>query len=352
MGGRVIPSRKTFGGKYVNSPETELFKKAKTLYGLRNARDGIKATKTAIVMEGYTDVIIAHQCGVTNAIACLGTAFTQEHIKQLATVADKIIMVLDGDEAGQKRSDAIAEVFLKESTDASIVTIPGGLDPADWILKHGGEAFLRLASSGVSPIQFRINRICQGINIKQRSESASKALDSVIALAAQSEAGYFLAGTIASMFNLPDGVVMGKLAAKKRQLQEKAGPAIRKPSVEIDLNATELLALLVNHPDTAFPMLQERLDRNWLTIELAHVWSVYDSRDVQGLPLDWRSVLESLAVDSIPRKQLEAYLYHLEAAKVRGIPLEPQTPIETRVNDLVNAFSKRTAKEIPFSDLF
>ena len=101
IGGRVLPELGTTSpAKYVNSPETPLFTKSKLLYGLDLAREALRKTRTALVMEGYTDVIVAHQYGFQNAVAVLGTALGESHIRILKRHADRIVLVLDGDEAG------------------------------------------------------------------------------------------------------------------------------------------------------------------------------------------------------------------------------------------------------------
>lgn len=103
LGGRVLPeSGSKSPAKYVNSPETPLFSKSSLLYGLDVAKDAIRKSHTAMVMEGYTDTIVAHQHGFQDAVAVLGTALGLRHIQTLR-FADQILLVLDGDDAGQRR---------------------------------------------------------------------------------------------------------------------------------------------------------------------------------------------------------------------------------------------------------
>ena len=136
--------------KYLNSKETAIFKKSHELFGLDKAKDAIAATGVAVVMEGYTDVILSHESGFRNAVATLGTALTINHIRILAKHAKKrIVYLFDGDEAGQK-AIARALQFIDYSmtpeagrmqVDLCAVTLPDGLDPADYISSFGVEEF-------------------------------------------------------------------------------------------------------------------------------------------------------------------------------------------------------------------
>ena len=130
--------------KYVNSPETPLFSKSHLLYGLDLAREAIRKSRTALVMEGYTDCIVAHQYGFTNAVAVLGTALGEAHIRMLKRFADRIVLVLDGDEAGQRRANEVLELFVAQQVDLRILTLPDELDPCEFLQERGGEAFRQL----------------------------------------------------------------------------------------------------------------------------------------------------------------------------------------------------------------
>ncbi len=128
--------------KYLNSPETPIFSKSKTLYGINLARESMIKNRKVLLMEGYTDVIIAHQNGVDWSIAVLGTALTREHIRLLKRYCDKAILVFDSDTAGQKSSERNLDIFIEEDFDVDIVLLPKGYDPYDFIIKKGKQQFL------------------------------------------------------------------------------------------------------------------------------------------------------------------------------------------------------------------
>ena len=148
IGGRILPeSGLASPAKYINSPETPLFSKGKLLYGLDVAREAIRKSRTALVMEGYTDCIVAHQSGFDNAVAVLGTALGPSHVQILKRFADRIVLVLDGDRAGQKRAEEVLELFIAENVDLAILTLPDETDPCQFLLERGAGAFADLHRS-------------------------------------------------------------------------------------------------------------------------------------------------------------------------------------------------------------
>ena len=164
FGGRVIGKGEP---KYMNSKETPIFKKSHELFGLDKAKDAIASTGVAVVMEGYTDVILAHEAGFRNAVATLGTALTINHIRILAKHAKKrIVYLFDGDEAGQK-AIARALQFIDYSmtpeagrvqVDLCAVTLPDNMDPADYISAYGVEEFRARVDEAVPLLQFGVER--------------------------------------------------------------------------------------------------------------------------------------------------------------------------------------------------
>ncbi len=170
VGGRVLPQ---LAGpdmaKYVNSPESPLFSKSKLLYGLNMARDAIRKTSTALVVEGYTDCIAAHQFGFDNCVAVLGTALGTGHVQLLRRYADRVrvILVLDGDEAGRRRAKEVLELFVSANVDLRVLTLPDDADPADYLLAHGADAFGRLADGAPTRWRMPFTRKPRGSICKQ-----------------------------------------------------------------------------------------------------------------------------------------------------------------------------------------
>jgi DNA primase len=164
FGGRVLPEGTlddpTTDAKYLNSPETPLFNKSATLFGLHLAKKPIIKHRTAVIVEGYTDVIACHQAGFANVVATLGTSLTRQHATELRRYCDRVVLVFDGDEAGQKAADRALEVFFNEALDVSIALLPDGMDPADLLANdEGGERWQQGLDDAVDAMAFHFGRV-------------------------------------------------------------------------------------------------------------------------------------------------------------------------------------------------
>ena len=164
FGGRVLPGitidDPTLDAKYLNSPETPVFNKSATLYGLHLAKKAIIDTKTAVIVEGYTDVIACHQHGATNVVAALGTAFTAQHASKLRRFCEKVVLIFDGDVAGQKAADRAVEVLLTGEVDVAIAVLPGGQDPDELMaMPDGLEQWNALIRAAEDALTYLLNRM-------------------------------------------------------------------------------------------------------------------------------------------------------------------------------------------------
>ena len=166
FGGRIIGQGEP---KYLNSPETELFNKSKELYGLFEAKKSIRDLNQVIVVEGYMDVIALHQYGVTNVVATMGTAVTEEHIKILFRLCDNICYSFDGDSAGKKAAWRALERSMGLVTDAKAVNflfLPSEHDPDSFIRQHGVDGFRQKISDGaVGLVAFLLNQLVAEVQI-------------------------------------------------------------------------------------------------------------------------------------------------------------------------------------------
>jgi DNA primase len=143
--------------KYVNSPETPIFRKSHLLYALDKARREIVEKREAIVCEGQIDVIRCHQAGFKTAVAAQGTAFTEDHARILRRYTDGVVLVFDSDEAGRNAALRATIIFMQAGLAVRIASLPQGEDPDSLILKQGPEAFERALQQAVPAIDFQIN---------------------------------------------------------------------------------------------------------------------------------------------------------------------------------------------------
>lgn len=153
FGGRLMPGQE--GPKYYNGNESDLFHKSDVLYGYHQAKDAIRRSRTALVVEGYTDRISMHLAGIENVVGVLGTALTEQHVSQLKLIADSVVLVYDGDSAGQLNADRVVSKFLAQDLDLKILTLPDGLDPEEYLKAYGAESFQGLVKSSLEAWEFK-----------------------------------------------------------------------------------------------------------------------------------------------------------------------------------------------------
>ena len=163
FGGRTITGHQA---KYVNSPQTKLFNKSKILYAYNFAKDTIHKNQQIIITEGYLDVIMLHQAGFTNAVATLGTALTPEHLPLLRKGEPRIVMAYDGDSAGAAAALKAARLLSVSGFNGGVILFKEGMDPADMVKNGQIEELNNLFRHPKSFIEFVIDRIIAGYNIK------------------------------------------------------------------------------------------------------------------------------------------------------------------------------------------
>ncbi len=161
FGGRTLEGA---DAKYINSPTTVLFDKSNSLYGLDQAHRHIASTETAVVVEGYTDCMMAHQFGCSNVVATLGTSLTAGHGRILRRYAKRVILLFDSDIAGIEASNRALEVCLSQHIDIKLASVPEGKDPCDYLLVAGKDKFEQLVDNAVDVLQFKWNRLIENFS--------------------------------------------------------------------------------------------------------------------------------------------------------------------------------------------
>ena len=275
LGGRVVPgiygTEEEPKGKYYNSTETRLFSKSDNLYGLNIALEGLRKSKTKAltIVEGYTDVVAAHQAGVSNVVAALGTALNERHIRLIKRFADSITLVLDGDDAGQRRTNEVLDLFVTSDVDLRILTLDEGVDPFDFCMNQGGEAFQALVETAPDAITHRIRSETAGIDLLNQTHAATQALDNILktlagipaseiaASAAKQLREQQLIGRLSRQFQIDVAHIRARLNEIRNSIRPKKNleipnePAAPKAPAfsTFDGKERELLQLLILHPE-------------------------------------------------------------------------------------------------------
>ena len=233
FGGRIIDDEEP---KYLNSPETSLFKKGELLYGLYESKKSIADKRKAIIVEGYTDVIGLYQNKIGNSLATLGTATTEIHINKIFRISDQIIFCFDGDNAGKKAAKKAMELCLplvRKNKEARFLLLEDD-DPDEFIRNKGFKAFEKLIKEAQSMDEFLINLCNQESDINSIKGKANAA-ENAMTLANKIRDGIYkdlLIKRIAQEYDLPEEKLMNYHASNKKNTSKKSfsGSASKKVS--------------------------------------------------------------------------------------------------------------------------
>jgi len=162
FGGRVLGERLP---KYLNSPESGVFYKGKTLYALNLAKESIQKKNQVIVLEGYTDILTCHQFGIENSVATLGTALTGDHVSIISRYAEEVVIIYDADTAGVKATLRGLDLLIGSGLKVKVVALPQGTDPDDFLRSQGAEKFQREISRSLSLVDYRIKLVSQNTDL-------------------------------------------------------------------------------------------------------------------------------------------------------------------------------------------
>ena len=176
--GRIYKDTNT--NKYVNTKETDIFKKGEMLYHYHIAKEEARISKSVIVMEGFMDVIRASSIGIKNTVALMGTALTKEQINLLKRLSKNIILCLDGDSAGVKATLSIGDMLEAEDLDVKVISLPNPDDPDTYILKNGEDKFKNLMDSAINFGDFKLDKLKENYDFRseqEKSEYINKVLE-------------------------------------------------------------------------------------------------------------------------------------------------------------------------------
>ena len=239
--GRQLVASKN-SGKYVNSPETLIFKKSNVLFGFDKAAGNIakSAHHEAIVCEGQIDTIRLHVSGFPVAVASQGTAFTEEHVKMLKKVADQVTLVFDDDAAGHKATIRTAGLFLAAEMPVRVVSLPEGDDPDSYLRKHPAEDFQKLLDHAESIMSFQVRAEKAKETNPDSIDAMARITKAILNTIAQSKNAVIKAGMVgeaAKLLGVPSAALneeLGKIKveAPNRPQSNVSGPQDESPEAE------------------------------------------------------------------------------------------------------------------------
>lgn len=265
FGGRILNPEDT--PKYLNSPETPLFTKSKTAFGLDLGRQRIVETRTIAVVEGYTDVMMAHQFEASNVVAPLGTALTEQHVNVFKRFADKVVLLFDGDAAGGTAADRVLELFLNQPIEIAVASLPDGLDPDEFFLKHGREAFDALLANATDALEYAWRQFSAGIdptNLTSLEKSTREYLG-ILGKAAKGKTDSLRYNLAMNRLHKLSGIPIEEL----NRLAKASAVANRRPAARIEpaANVSPPPAVEKEEPDRAEPG-QKKAERQILGVLL------------------------------------------------------------------------------------
>lgn len=255
FGGRVMEGD---GPKYINSPESEIYQKSKTLFALSQARNAIQRRDRVLVVEGYFDVISLHQAGFEEAVAACGTSLTVEHLATLQRLTRKAIALFDADAAGVRAAVRSLEMFLNAGIEPLRLDLGDAKDPDEYIVKHGGDAFDGLLK-GAEPLFNLVLRDAAARNGNSplgRQRALDELLPALILF--PPEARSSMAAQVASALFMREDIVLAAMSRREASgpaPEVDARPALPRWSGTKDVN--HLLWLLIHFPDDVRPVFVE-----------------------------------------------------------------------------------------------
>lgn len=365
FGGRILPQLAgENAAKYINSPETKLFSKSEQLYALDIARHAVQKSRNITVVEGYTDVIMCHQYGVDDVVAVLGTALTERHIPLLRRFADTVNLVLDGDEAGQRRTNDILEIFVSANMDLRILTLPEEFDPAEFMVERGGDAFRELMASAVDALEHKIRVSTRGIDLVRETHKANQALEEILTTLSRGLPPGTLDSTAlrANQFisRLAREFRLEMADVRERFMQLRKDVAAKLPSrpvaadgtnaaertyklAELSPRESELLELFILHPELAPTALSE-VSEDDLAAEAARLlFRTYRQSEEAGESLEFQVILAQIEEPSL--KNLLVQLDEVATRKSAKAIHDPPTRMRAVIRSFQQHHVQRQLRE-------
>lgn len=272
--GRVVG----FGGrtmgedlpKYLNSPETPLFHKGETLYAMDAAAEAIRKKGYSVIVEGYFDAIACHKAGVDNAVATMGTAMTQQHLRALKRQSKNVLLVFDSDPAGIKAAERTLDIFLGTDMVPKVALLPKGDDPDSLVRREGAAGLAKRLKASGKLLDFVIKRAAEGAETIEDKVAASLRITGILAKIENGvERSHYLK-MAADELSVDESALAEELRKKTGRTGFYKGP--EKPKREsLDRIEEGLLQVILKHPEAAQVVVSELVPEDFTSPALAEV---------------------------------------------------------------------------------
>ena len=307
FGGRIFGEAE--GAKYMNSPETPIYHKGRTLFGLNISRDEIRSSRTAILVEGYMDLIRLYQEGFQNVVAGTGTAFTSEQAGLVKRFADKVLVCYDGDTAGQKAAQKAGLTLLDKGLDVRIIQIPHGEDPDSFFDEKDAKEFQKLIGSALDFMTFVLRANQDQMDSPVKRTAFLEGMVSELALMQNEILRGMLAGQLA------EEMVMGLLKRQSkrvrrseytpdppvRQTQSKPD-TLRRPESGAEKAEFELLRLHLSQDESLLNWLTSTIgDDDIKAFHYVEIFQMLHGRLRKELPINHSRLLDEIESAEIRR---------------------------------------------------
>ena len=295
FGGRAMPdSQAENEPKYMNSPETPIYRKGHTLYGYYQARGAIQDSREVVVVEGYTDLLALRQSGIAGVVATLGTALTENHFDLLARVCDKVYLAFDADRAGMDAARRALEFWNRFRLEVFVVILPTGEDPASLVEKGGADEFTRYKEKSETLLDFSVRKVIEGCDTstamgRQRAMAACVPVISKVSSDELRPVRNELVRKVGGLLDMPEETVevyMRQAVKKAPGPGVRAEPGARAPAMW-DKVEREALHVLIHSPGALVEQIY--LDDEYFTdpgnkkiFEMLKEFPVCDEEDLQA----------------------------------------------------------------------
>lgn len=328
FGGRIVPWHETGNeGKYVNSPETALYEKRRTVYNLSRAKKHLKKSTPCIVVEGYMDVVMLVQAGVENVVATSGTALTDEHIALITRFTNTLHLAFDGDAAGWKATISATTAALAGGMHVETIVFPNEMDPAD-IVKECPNDLPALLAATKPLVDVLVERI--GTGTQEQREQALAALMPLLRVVRNPIEQGKMVDRVSRLLKVPDRHILDLM-----QRAEALSPVVRNSSAVLEQQNAE------QH-------IESQIERQLLGLLLAHP-DLMES-DAKELIADWfldprcREVYNEIqrthASSNVPEEQYQSFLVAIQARAEESIATSSFSPQE-EIRTMIRALHKR-----------